>query len=159
MWAKNTHILKGLAVFRIRCTHSIYICLDDDDSDHDDDDDDDDDDDSDNDDDDYEVNDVKHSTTEPLCSLLLLVMMIMAKMMLMLMMLAYLKHRPVFVCRGYPGSEMYKRDLASRLLNFFHAQLNWTRNFKMLIKNKIPKSEEVSCFKSVRCGIYHANKC
>ena len=24
-------------------------------------------------------------------------------------------------------------------------------------KNKIPKSELVSCFKSLRCGIYHAN--
>ena len=27
------------------------------------------------------------------------------------------------------------------------------------IKTKIPKSKEVSCFKSLRCGIYHANKC
>ena len=26
-------------------------------------------------------------------------------------------------------------------------------------KSKIPKSEEVSYFKTLRCGIYHANKC
>ena len=33
--------------------------------------------------------------------------------------------------------------------------------YKILTANttKIPKSEEVSCFKSLRCGIYHANKC
>ena len=27
----------------------------------------------------------------------------------------------------------------------------------MLIKTKMPTSEEVSCFKSLRCSIYHAN--
>ena len=26
-------------------------------------------------------------------------------------------------------------------------------------KTKIPTNEEVSCFKSLRCCIYHANKC
>ena len=32
--------------------------------------------------------------------------------------------------------------------------------FQLLIKTKIPKSEEVFfCLKSLRCGIYHANKC
>ena len=31
--------------------------------------------------------------------------------------------------------------------------------FQLLIKTKIPKSKEVSCFKSLRCCIYHANKC
>ena len=29
----------------------------------------------------------------------------------------------------------------------------------LLIKTKIPTNEEVFCFKSLRCGIYHANKC
>ena len=30
--------------------------------------------------------------------------------------------------------------------------------FQLLIKTKMPTNEEVSCFKSLRCCIYHANK-
>ena len=39
----------------------------------------------------------------------------------------------------------------------FHAQLS--TKFQLLIKIKIQKSEDVSCFKSLECCIYHANKC
>ena len=51
---------------------------------------------------------------------------------------------------------MYKIKIAQtpRLQNLFHAQLN----FQLLIKTKIPANDEVSCFKSLRCCIYHANK-
>ena len=31
--------------------------------------------------------------------------------------------------------------------------------FQLLIKTKIPTNKEVSCFKSLSCCIYHANKC
>ena len=31
--------------------------------------------------------------------------------------------------------------------------------FQLLIKSKMPTNKEVSCFKSLRCCIYHANKC
>ena len=31
--------------------------------------------------------------------------------------------------------------------------------FQLLIKTKIPTKEEVYCFKSLKCCIYHANKC
>ena len=31
--------------------------------------------------------------------------------------------------------------------------------FQLLIETKIPTNEEVSSFKSLRCCIYHANKC
>ena len=31
--------------------------------------------------------------------------------------------------------------------------------FQLLIKTKIPTNEEVSCFKTLRCCIYHAYKC
>ena len=31
--------------------------------------------------------------------------------------------------------------------------------FELVIKTKIPTNTEVSCFKSPRCCIYHANKC
>ena len=30
---------------------------------------------------------------------------------------------------------------------------------RLLIKTEIPTKEEDSCFKSLRCCIYHANKC
>ena len=30
--------------------------------------------------------------------------------------------------------------------------------FQLLIKTKIPTNEDVSCFQSLRCCIYHANK-
>ena len=45
---------------------------------------------------------------------------------------------------------------------------NWPRGlcstqlstkFQLLIKTKIPTNEKVFCFKSLRCCIYHANKC
>ena len=32
-------------------------------------------------------------------------------------------------------------------------------SFQPLIKTKIPTNIEVSCFKSLRCCTYHANKC
>ena len=31
--------------------------------------------------------------------------------------------------------------------------------FRLLIKTKIPTTEELTCFKSLRCCIYHAYKC
>ena len=31
--------------------------------------------------------------------------------------------------------------------------------FQLYVKTKMPKNEEVSRFKSLRCCIYHANKC
>ena len=31
--------------------------------------------------------------------------------------------------------------------------------FQLLIKTKIPRITAVSCFTSLRCGIYHANEC
>ena len=31
--------------------------------------------------------------------------------------------------------------------------------WRLLIKTKLPTNKEVSCFKSLRCYIYHANKC
>ena len=43
--------------------------------------------------------------------------------------------------------------------SFFHAEPNWARNVNCSFKLKNPESEEVSCFQSLRCGIYHANKC
>ena len=45
------------------------------------------------------------------------------------------------------------------VIKLFSCSTQLSTKFQLLIKNKIPKGEEVSCFKSLRCGIYHANKC
>ena len=46
---------------------------------------------------------------------------------------------------------------APRLLTFFYAQLS--TKLQLLINTKIPTNKEVSCFKSLRCCIYHAYEC
>ena len=49
-----------------------------------------------------------------------------------------------------PGPEVIK---------LFSCSTQLSTKFQLLIKTKIPKSEEVSCFKSLRCCIHLANKC
>ena len=49
-----------------------------------------------------------------------------------------------------PGPEVIK---------LFSCSSQLSKKFKQLIKTKIPTNEEVSCFKPLRCGIHHANKC
>ena len=46
-----------------------------------------------------------------------------------------------------------------KVIKLFSCLTELSTKFQMLIKIKIPKSEEVSSFKSLRCGIYYANKC
>ena len=40
----------------------------------------------------------------------------------------------------------------------FSCSTQLSTKFQLLIKAKIPTNEEVSCFKSLRCCIYHAHK-
>ena len=42
---------------------------------------------------------------------------------------------------------------------FFSCSIQLSTKFQLLIKTKIQTNEEVSCFKSLGCCIYHANKC
>ena len=49
-----------------------------------------------------------------------------------------------------PGPEVTK---------LFSCSTQLSMKFQLLIKTKIPANKEVSCFKSLRCCIYHANKC
>ena len=49
-----------------------------------------------------------------------------------------------------PGPEVIKLFSCSTQLN---------TKFQLLIKNTKPTNKEVSCFKSLRCSISHANKC
>ena len=41
----------------------------------------------------------------------------------------------------------------------FSCSTQLSTKFQLLIKTKIPTNEEVSCFKFLRCCVYHANKC
>ena len=45
------------------------------------------------------------------------------------------------------------------VIKLFSCSTELTTKYQLLIKTKIPTNEEVFCFKSLRCGIYHANKC
>ena len=54
------------------------------------------------------------------------------------------------VCGTLPGPEVIKHYSCSTQLR---------KKFEQLIKTKILKNKEVSCFKSLRCCIYHAYKC
>ena len=42
---------------------------------------------------------------------------------------------------------------------YFSCSTQLSTKFQLLITTKIPTNKEVSCFKSLRCCIYHANKC
>ena len=49
--------------------------------------------------------------------------------------------------------------LAPEVIKLFSCSSQLSTKFQLLIKTKIPTNEEVSCFKSLRCCIYHADKC
>ena len=54
-----------------------------------------------------------------------------------------------FYLSVWPGSEVIK---------LFSYSTQLSMKFQLLIKTKIPTKKEVSCFKSLRCCIYHAYK-
>ena len=43
------------------------------------------------------------------------------------------------------------------VIKLFPSSTQLSTKFQLLIKTKIQKSEEISRFKSLRCGIYHAH--
>ena len=45
------------------------------------------------------------------------------------------------------------------VVNLFSCSTQLSTKFQLLINTKIPTNEELSCFKSLKCRIYHANKC
>ena len=47
----------------------------------------------------------------------------------------------------------------SEVIKLFSCSTQLSMKFQLLIKTEIPTNENVSCFKSLRCCIYHANKC
>ena len=53
------------------------------------------------------------------------------------------------ISRSRPGPEVIK---------LFSCSTQLSMKFQLLIKTKIPANKEVSCFMSLRCCNYHANK-
>ena len=45
------------------------------------------------------------------------------------------------------------------VINLFSCSTQLSTKFQLFIKTKIPTNEENSCVKSLRCCIYHADKC
>ena len=58
-------------------------------------------------------------------------------------------------------STQIRPDKTSRpeAIKLYSYSTQLSTKFQLLIKTKIQKSEGVSCFKCLRCGIYHAYKC
>ena len=52
-----------------------------------------------------------------------------------------------------------QESLALRLWNFFHAQLNWARNFNCSEKLKYRQIKKFLALSLPEIFIYHANKC
>ena len=52
-----------------------------------------------------------------------------------------------------------KRKTGLEVITLFSCSNQLSTKFQLLIKTKILTDEEVSCFKSLRCCIYHAYKC
>ena len=46
-----------------------------------------------------------------------------------------------------------------KVIKLFSCSTQLSMKFQLLIKTKIPTKEEVYCFKSLRCCIYHTYKC
>ena len=45
------------------------------------------------------------------------------------------------------------------VIKLFSCSTQLSTKFQLLIRTKIPTNKKVSCFKSLRCFIYHANQC
>ena len=50
-------------------------------------------------------------------------------------------------------------DPGPEVIKLFSCSTQLSTKFQLLKITKIPTNEEVYCFKSLRCCIYHANKC
>ena len=63
-------------------------------------------------------------------------------------------------CAGWSGTLLFAcNKVRPRGYKTFSCSTELRMKFQLLIKTKILTNKEVSCFKSLRCCIYHANKC
>ena len=67
------------------------------------------------------------------------------------------------VCSNvYAYSQFYAQSFyisGPEVIKLFSCSTQLSMKFQLLIKSKILTNKEVYCFKSLRCCIYHANKC
>ena len=59
----------------------------------------------------------------------------------------------------HPCIECINKRPGPEVIKLFSCSTQLSTKFQLLIKAKIPTNKEISCFKSLRCCIYHANKC
>ena len=59
---------------------------------------------------------------------------------------------------AYPD-QTASEEPGPEVIKLFSCSIQLSTKCQLLIKAKIPTNEEVSCFISLRYGIYHANKC
>ena len=57
------------------------------------------------------------------------------------------------------GEKLNMTRTGSEVIKLFSFSTQLSTKFQLLIKAKIPTNEDVYCFKSLICCIYHANKC
>ena len=57
------------------------------------------------------------------------------------------------------ASDQIGLELWPEVIQPFSCSTQLSTKFHLLIKTKTPTNKEVSCFKSRRCSIHHANKC
>ena len=55
--------------------------------------------------------------------------------------------------------DMWSDRTGHEVIKLFLCSTQLSMKFQLGIKSKITTNKEVSCFKSLRCCIYHANKC
>ena len=67
--------------------------------------------------------------------------------------------REVLIARRIPTLEKQLKITGPEVIEFSSCSMQLSPKFQLLIKTKIPTNKEVSCFKSLKCCIYHANKC
>ena len=62
-------------------------------------------------------------------------------------------------CLFRAAAELFIIWARPEVIKNFPCSTQLCTKFQLLIKTKLPTIEEVYCFKSLRCCIYHANKC
>ena len=62
-------------------------------------------------------------------------------------------------CYSLHNERYVKNGSGLEVIKLFSCTTQLNVKFQLLIKYKIPTTEEPSCFKSIRCYIYHANGC
>ena len=60
---------------------------------------------------------------------------------------------------GQAGPEVIKLFKLTQLSTKFQLLIQLSTKFQLLLKTKIPTNDDVSCLNSLRCSIYHADKC